>query len=67
MTNPKDRLAADVIPLDFTLERETKGTFRYAEDSEVPIIGSLYIQKWAIKQYFNEFPPKKISLVVETT
>lgn len=31
--------------LHFTLERETKGTFVFAEVSELKTIGSLYIRK----------------------
>jgi hypothetical protein len=36
----------------FTLERETKNTYRYQEEpsgsGKPPIIGTLYIQKWAL-------------------
>lgn len=33
----------------FTVEKETKNTIRYAEqtDGKPPIVGTLYIQKWA--------------------
>jgi hypothetical protein len=35
----------------FTLERETKNTYRYQEElsgsGKPPVIGTLYIQKWA--------------------
>lgn len=35
--------------LTFTQERETKNTIRYQETSDVPAIGTLYVQKhlWA--------------------
>ena len=39
------------LDVAFTLERETKNTFRYNEDTEdgkPPKIGSLYVQKWAL-------------------
>ena len=40
-----------LITVEFTKERETKNTVRFME-SEVPdqppVIGTLYIQKWAI-------------------
>lgn len=36
----------------FTLERETKNTYRYQEElsgsGKPPIIGTLYVQKWAV-------------------
>ncbi len=36
--------------MTFTLERETKNTIRYQEQTtgEPPAIGTLYIQKWAV-------------------
>ncbi len=36
--------------LTFTLERETKNTIRYQEQTsgQAPAIGTLYIQKWAV-------------------
>tara|TARA_B100000315_G_C14121630_1_gene382851 strand:+ start:352 stop:525 length:174 start_codon:yes stop_codon:yes gene_type:complete len=37
----------------FTKEKETKNTIRFQEDQndgQPPRIGSLYIQKWAIKE-----------------
>jgi len=36
--------------LTFTLERETKNSVRYQEQTtgEPPAIGTLYIQKWAV-------------------
>lgn len=35
----------------FTVEKETKNTIRYAEQPEAgtpPVIGTLYVQKWAV-------------------
>ena len=38
------------LSAQFKLEKETKGTFRYAEETtgQPPKIGTLYVQKWAI-------------------
>lgn len=36
---------ADTIRLMFERERETKNTVRFQEQSEEPIIGTLYVQK----------------------
>ena len=48
--------------LTFTLERETKNTIRYQEDScgKPPAIGTLYVQKWLLG---NE-PPKKLTVTL---
>lgn len=37
--------------LDFIYEKETKNTVRFTERAEgkPPIIGTLYVQKWAFK------------------
>jgi hypothetical protein len=46
----------------FTLERETKNTFRYSEDTngKPPAIGTLYIQKWML----GKEPPKKLAVSI---
>jgi hypothetical protein len=51
------------LTVDFTLEKETKGTFRYqeVEVSQPPVIGSLYIKKYAT----GIDPPKRIRVIVE--
>ena len=48
--------------IKFTLERETKNTVRYMEDSEgkPPIVGTIYLQKWAL----GTDPPKTLKVVV---
>ena len=48
--------------IKFTLERETKNTVRYMEDSEgkPPIVGTIYLQKWAL----GTTPPKALKVVV---
>jgi len=44
-----------VVPVEtqrlvFVLERETKNTMRYQEESEgkPPVVGTLYVQRWAL-------------------
>jgi hypothetical protein len=50
----------------FTLERETKNTYRYQEElsgsGKPPVIGTLYIQKWAV----GSPPPRRLRIIVET-
>ena len=45
---------AEEIRLRFKRERETKNTVRFEEEasesSEPPVIGTLYLQKWALKR-----------------
>lgn len=47
----------------FTLERQTKNTYRYQEDEDgqPPVIGNIYIQKWAA----GTSPPKQVRVIVE--
>ena len=49
--------------LTFTVERETKNTVRYQEqtDGKPPAIGTLYIQKWAL----GENHPLKITVIIQ--
>ena len=48
--------------LTFSLERETKNTIRYAEqtDGNPPTVGTIYVQKWAI----GDDPPKTLTVTV---
>jgi hypothetical protein len=52
----------DKQTLTFTLERETKNTIRYQEDSngKPPAIGTLYVQKWLL----GKEPPKKLTITI---
>ena len=48
----------------FEVEKETKNTIRYAEvaeEGQPPVIGTVYVQKWAIKGG----APKKIKVTLE--
>jgi hypothetical protein len=48
--------------LPFTLERETKNTIRYSEDTDgnPPAIGVLYVQKWLL----GDNPPKLLTVTI---
>ncbi len=49
--------------LTFTVERETKNTVRYQEQTEgkPPAIGTLYVQKWLL----GESPPATLSVTIQ--
>ena len=48
--------------ISFTMERETKNTIRYQEETNgnPPAIGTLYLQKWLL----GETPPVKLQVSV---
>jgi hypothetical protein len=48
--------------LTFTLERETKNTIRYQEDTDgkPPAIGTLYVQKWLL----GKEPPQRLTITL---
>jgi len=55
---------------EFEIEKETKNTFRYKEvledDADFPVVGSLYIQKWAIKKLLgNGEVPRRLKVKIE--
>jgi len=47
----------------FVFEKGTKNTVRYKEqvDGKPPVVGALYVQKWAL----GGKPPKTLTMVVE--
>ena len=49
----------------FTIEKETKNTYRYQAELEgkPPAITTIYIMKWAL----GKKPPDKIKITVEET
>jgi hypothetical protein len=49
--------------LSFTIERETKNTVRYQEQTagKPPAIGTLYVQKWLL----GENPPQALSVTIQ--
>ena len=53
-----------MFELKFVLEKETKNTIRFQEAERPdgpPVIGTLYIQKFAIRQLGN---PEKITVTI---
>jgi hypothetical protein len=53
----------DKHTIEFELEKETKGTYRYQEiDSGQPLaVGSLYVKKHVV----GPNPPKKLRITIE--
>ncbi len=53
----------DAKVIEFALERETKNTVRYEEQTsgQPPAVGTLYVQKWAL----GTPPPPKLRLTLE--
>jgi hypothetical protein len=49
------------VDLEFSQEKETKGTVRYSEDSDEPKVGKLYIKKDAAKELGN---PKNLNVTI---
>ena len=49
-----------MIKAIFELERETKGTYRYKELSNTPVVGTLYIKKSAMNN-----PVSRISIEIK--
>jgi hypothetical protein len=49
--------------LTFKVERETKNTVRYQEQTngKPPAIGTLYVQKWLLGQQ----PPQRLQVVLQ--
>ena len=52
----------DQQKITFTLERETKNTIRYQEEThgKPSAIGTLYLQKW----FLGDSPPRKLTVTV---
>ena len=48
--------------LTFTMERETKNTIRYQEETEgkPPVVGTLYVQRWAL----GEPAPQRLTVTI---
>jgi hypothetical protein len=52
------------IQLKFKQLKETKNTIRYEEQSDAPIVGTLYVSKLGLKTSFGAFPDK-LAVTVE--
>jgi len=56
-----------MLKAEFVFEKETKNTVRYAEEEtdSPPIIGTLYVKKWALKKLNGGSFPQRIAVTVE--
>jgi hypothetical protein len=56
----------DELQAVFTLERDTKRTRRFAEEAgdRPPIIGTIYVQQWALKKLTGDGLPGRIRVKV---
>ncbi len=52
----------ELMEATFTLEKETKNTYRFQEDesSGPSIVGTIYVQKWSF-----DTPPRRIKVSIE--
>jgi len=50
----------------FEVERDTKNTVRYQEitSDQPPIMGTTYVQKWALKKLGNGDTPRRIKITI---
>jgi len=62
-----------MIDVVFELDRDTKRTRRFAEVSAVihgdetpaPVVGTLYVQQWALKQINEGELPEKVTVTIK--
>lgn len=56
------------LEASFSLEKETKNTVRYQEDEtdSPPIIGTIYVKKWALKRLNGSSYPQRITVTIAT-
>ena len=56
----------DKLELTFTVEKDTKNTRRYQEETGdgPPIIGTLYIQQWALRKLTGGNLPDRVRVTV---
>lgn len=50
------------LTIIFAIEKETKNTFRFVEREDAPAVGTLYIQKHALKKLGN---PQALRVTIE--
>jgi len=55
------------IEIRLEIEKQTKNTYRYREIAEdtAPVVGTLYLQKWAAKQLNGGEVPRAIKVTIE--
>jgi hypothetical protein len=56
-------MTVEAQTLTFTLEKETKNTIRYQEETngKPPAVGTLYIQKWLL----GKEPPQTLRVIIQ--
>lgn len=58
-----------MITVEFSAERQTKNTIRFAEVENdlgpAPVIGTLYVKKWALGQMGSDKVPSKLRVTME--
>ncbi len=56
----------DKLQAVFTVEKDTKNTRRYKESDTngAPIIGTLYVQQWALKKLGGGQLPERVRVTV---
>jgi len=56
----------DKLELAFQVERDTKNTRRYKEEASdgPPIIGTLYVQQWALRKLTGGNLPNRLRVTV---
>ncbi len=56
----------DKLELTFTVEKDTKNTRRYQEEASdgPPIIGTLYVQQWALRKLTGGYRPDRVRVTV---
>lgn len=54
------------LTAEFQLERETKNMVRYEEitSDQPPVMGTAYVQKWALRKLGNGTMPSKIRITI---
>ncbi len=50
------------VVVEFTKEKETKNTFRFSENGDDPVIGTLYVQKRVMTELGN---PETLRVTLE--
>jgi len=57
---------AEELTVVFENERDTKNTRRYAEvpGDGPPVVGTIYVQQWALKQLGGGTMPEKIQVTI---
>ena len=65
-TDHRRHQAMDKLELTFKVEKDTKNTRRYQEEATdgPPIIGTLYVQQWALRKLTGGDLPERVRVTV---